>query len=139
MACNFCLSDNHTPDQCPDNPTKAYLPWQQPMPMLGAPVLPAQKFRICHLFNARDGPCCTYRQCKFSHPCSLCRGHTFAPLARGGPMRAPKGQDKVEQVTSVNGRSSSRHTEPTRLLDISGATSQCVYPYELSLLYCYWP
>ena len=74
VACNFCLSDNHTSDHCPDNPTKVYLPWQQPMPMLGAPVLPAQKFRICHLFNARDGPRCTYRQCKFSHLCSLCKG-----------------------------------------------------------------
>ena len=136
VACNFCLSDNHTPDQCPDNPTKAYLPWQQPMPMLGAPVLPAQKFCICHLFNARDGPCCTYRQCKFSHLCSLCKGtHPRSTCKR----RTNEGQDEAEQVTSVNGRSSSRHTEPTRLLDISGATSQCVYPYELSLLYCYWP
>ena len=67
VACNFCLNDNHTSDQCPDNPTKVYLPWQQPMPMLGAPVLLAQKFRICHLLNM-------YQQCKFSHLCSLCKG-----------------------------------------------------------------
>ena len=53
---------------------KFFLLWQQPMPALTAPVLPAPKPRICHLFNARDGPCCTYRQYKSAHICSQCRG-----------------------------------------------------------------
>ena len=74
VACTICLSDIHSSDQCPNNPEKFVLPWQQPMPSLVAPVLPAPKLRICHLFNARDGPRCTYRQCKFAHICSLCRG-----------------------------------------------------------------
>ena len=45
-------------------------------------------------------------------------------------MRALKGQD---EVTSANGRNSSRYTEPTRLPNTSGARAQCVYPVELSL------
>ena len=36
-------------------PPRFILPWEQPMSLSGAPVSPAQKFRICHLFNARDG------------------------------------------------------------------------------------
>jgi len=73
VACHFCLSDIHSSDQCPDNPAKLFPPWQQPMPFT-APVLPAPKLQVCHLFNSRDGPRCTYRQCKFAHICSLCRG-----------------------------------------------------------------
>ena len=74
VACGFCLSDNHVSDQCPDNPTRVCLPWQQPTSTLGVPVAPTQRLRICHLFNARDGSRCTYRQCKFAHLCALCRG-----------------------------------------------------------------
>ena len=48
VACTFCLSDIHSSDQCPDNPAKFFLLWQQPMPALAAPVLPAPKPCICH-------------------------------------------------------------------------------------------
>ena len=68
--------------------------WQQPMPALAAPVLPAPKPCICLLFNARDGPYCTYRQYKPAHICSQCRGPHPRSLcgrqANGGPEAVGK-------------------------------------------------
>ena len=33
------------------------------------------RLHICHLFNTRDGPKCTYNPCKFAHVCSACRAN----------------------------------------------------------------
>ena len=68
--------------------------WQQPMPALAAPVLPAPKPCICLLFNTRDGLYCTYRQYKPAHICSQCRGPHPRSLcgrqANGGPEAVGK-------------------------------------------------
>ena len=34
--------------------------------------------QTCHLYNAKDGPRCTYTNCKFVHRCAVCKG----PYAR---------------------------------------------------------
>ena len=44
------------------------------------------RLRICHLFNARDGPKCTYSPCKFAHVCSACKANhprSACPKAQG--------------------------------------------------------
>ena len=77
VACAYCLSDTHSSEGCPDHPTRSYLPWQYlgnsatnvPRPPSGP------KSRICHLFNAKDGPRCNYMPCKFIHACSGCGGN----------------------------------------------------------------
>ena len=43
VACNFCLSDSHLSEQCPDNPARMFFPWLQSAPGLGAPVVLTQK------------------------------------------------------------------------------------------------
>ena len=88
IACAHCLSDNHTSDACPDNPSRSFFWWQHPgatFPHAGGaspvgvapPVGGAHpgRLRICHLFNARDGPKCTYSPCKFAHVCSACKAN----------------------------------------------------------------
>ena len=86
IACAHCLSDNHTSDTCPENPSRPFFLWQHPgatpsgvappvgvAPQVGGPH--PVRLRICHLFNARDGPQCTYSPCKFAHVCSACRAN----------------------------------------------------------------
>ena len=69
---------------------KFFLLWQQPMPALTAPVLPAPKPRICHLFNARDGPCCTYRQHKLPTSAHNAEGLTLALYVADRPTEVQK-------------------------------------------------
>ena len=99
IACAHCLSDNHTSDACPDNPSRSFFWWQHPgatFPHAGGaspvgvapPVGGAHpgRLRICHLFNARDGPKCTYSPCKFAHVCSACKANhprSACPKAQG--------------------------------------------------------
>ena len=77
IVCSFCLSDNHSSDQCPENPSvlpaafTSYHTQPGPAPTpTGAPKLE----KLCNLFNAKEGPRCNYRNCKFAHKCSVCRG-----------------------------------------------------------------
>ena len=77
VVCSFCLSDNHSSDQCPENPSllsaafTSYHTQPGPAPILsGVPKLE----KLCNLFNAKEGPRCNYRNCKFAHKCSVCRG-----------------------------------------------------------------
>lgn len=83
VVCASCLSDSHETSNCPDN---VFFPWQnvhtrtvqhQP-PTVTATVGSLAKSRtgsdICYLFNAKDGPRCTYSSCRFAHRCALCKG-----------------------------------------------------------------
>ena len=97
VACCHCLSDMHTSEACLENPTRALLSWSMPsfVPGTSLPPQPSWamnsyqtprqslpsggagggKFRVCHLFNARDGFRCAYNPCKFAHVCLSCRGN----------------------------------------------------------------
>ena len=84
IACNFCLSDNHSSESCPENPARSTFLWQQMFGTLYEPRgfassrTPVPRARnptpICHLFNARDGPWCKFNPCKFAHICIACKG-----------------------------------------------------------------
>ena len=78
VACVHCLSDGHRSDACPDNPASTCVPM---LMMSGlsqaAPVVPGRTGQrlVCHLYNSRNGPRCTYNPCKFAHICEGCRGN----------------------------------------------------------------
>ena len=82
IVCSFCLSNNHSSDQCPENPNMPSAAFtlyhSQPGPgptFTGAPRLE----KLCNQFNSKEGPRCNYRNCKFAHKRSACRDtHTRA-------------------------------------------------------------
>ena len=105
VACVHCLNDGHRSDACLDNPARACFPM---MPMSGispaAPVVPGRSVQrsVCHLFNARNGPRCTFNLCKFAHVGVNCRGNHSRSTC-------PKGQESSEdsgQMGGMVGRSS---------------------------------
>lgn len=65
-VCTHCLSNNHQSDACPEAPAPHRAPTQ-----LGSSPAPQE---ICRLYNAKGGPKCHYKSCKFAHSCSRCRG-----------------------------------------------------------------
>lgn len=75
IVCSLCLSDNHASENCPENSNlpSGLLPWHQtPSGQLSTMTKPPTK--LCNLFNAREGPRCTFQPCKYAHRCSICRG-----------------------------------------------------------------
>ena len=79
VVCAHCLSDSHATDQCPENMDlgAALMSWQQgatnpAAPVGGSSVNP--KARLCFLFNAKEGPRCTFNPCKYAHRCTICKG-----------------------------------------------------------------
>ena len=100
VACNFCLSDNHTPDQCPDNPPRYLYPgsnpclcWElqfcQPRNSVYVIFLTQEMDHVARIGSAS------------SHTSALCvRGHTLGPLARGGPMRVRTKRNKLQASTA---------------------------------------
>ncbi len=86
VACSFCLSDTHSSEQCPDNPTRPLF-WQ-PSGFRGGSQQP-QHFqrerrvfhspgagppKVCFAFNDKEGNKCSFRDCRFAHVCDGCRG-----------------------------------------------------------------
>ena len=80
VVCSHCLSDSHASVNCPENMT---FPWQGLFTGVGYPQVaqqaqtmskPRSALQTCHLYNARDGPRCTYANCKFAHRCAACKG-----------------------------------------------------------------
>ena len=83
FACCHCLIDNHPFESCPEAPQSTALihppPAQRPMPTnlaTSASVThrTANSVGICRLFNARDGPRCFYKACRYAHACMKCKG-----------------------------------------------------------------
>lgn len=83
VLCAHCLSDSHGSAQCPDNlfpwqgmfgPPQGVGPVQSAMFGAGGASRTRQTLQTCHLYNAKDGPRCTYSQCKFAHRCAVCKG-----------------------------------------------------------------
>ena len=81
VVCAYCLSDSHETASCPDN--TILFPWQGPPtrqpvqvqpPVAVGPTRQRSSSQVCYLFNAREGPRCTYPECKFAHRCALCKG-----------------------------------------------------------------
>jgi hypothetical protein len=103
IVCAFCLSDNHSSEQCAENHNSltASLPGYPPqvasVPAWGA----APRIeKLCNLFNAKDGPRCGFRNCKFAHKCSACRGnHPRAYCRRSADVMeaAPSGSRVVKR------------------------------------------
>ena len=97
VVCSFCLSDNHSSEQCPENPNCL----AASLPLYHTPAVPAPVFggapraeKLCNLFNAKEGPRCGFRNCKFAHKCSACRGaHARAYCRRSADVSeaAPSG------------------------------------------------
>ena len=88
ITCAHCLSNKHTLDNCPDNPSHSIFLRQHPsatFPPAGmappgcvvGPVGGAHPFRlsICLLFKAKDSPKWMYNPCKFAHVCTACRAN----------------------------------------------------------------
>lgn len=87
IVCAFCLSDNHTTEQCPENPSSVAnsMSWFNNSTLPG----PSQAYyqeRLCNLFNAVGGPRCNFHQCKFAHKCSACRGTHARAFCRKFPV-----------------------------------------------------
>ena len=77
VACTHCISDNHTSDNCPDNPTRPLFPWQS-ISAVGdvgntVPFHPTKR-GVCFHYNKKEGQRCTFRQCIYQHVCSVCKG-----------------------------------------------------------------
>ena len=105
IACSFCLSDNHASDHCPENPNGSVFPWFQSNAVQATTTASSVKPRFCHLYNAREGPRCTFQPCKFAHQCSVCRG--LHP--RSACQRASVGGS---EATGLGGRSSGGYKRP---------------------------
>ena len=65
QVCSHCLSNNHQSDACPEAPA----PRRATPPRQALGSSPASQ-ELCRLFNAKGGPRCHYKQCKFAHACS---------------------------------------------------------------------
>ena len=90
VACVHCPSDGHRSDACPDNPASTCFPMMMTSGLSQvAPVVPGRTGQrlVCHLFNARNGPRCTYNPCKF---CEGCRGNH--PRSAGPKGQGPSGE-----------------------------------------------
>jgi hypothetical protein len=84
VFCSFSLSDNHPSEQCPENQERfgAMSLWHnQSDPSQQVPLStptpyppPVGRAKLCYLFNAREGPWCTFQPCKYVHRCCNCRG-----------------------------------------------------------------
>ena len=111
--CTYCLSDNHTSQECQDNPANISWPWVshheantsqdtrfqgRMLPALEPPQFGPGRRGTCDLFNAAGGSRCAFNPCKFLHLCSECRGkHPRAACqagrsgsGRGGRSTQPK-------------------------------------------------
>ena len=80
VICNFCLSDNHASERCPENLDHVEaVSWPIQSGLLNQILFlihshQLRRVKLCHLFNAQEGPRCTFRPCKYVHWCSNCRG-----------------------------------------------------------------
>ena len=108
VVCAHCLSDSHATDQCPENLDlgAALMSWQQgatnpATPVGGSSANP--KAKLCFLFNAKEGPRCTFNPCKYAHRCTSCKG----PHPRSACKRTVSGGGQ-ESSESGGGRSFKR-------------------------------
>ena len=72
-------------------PSAAQMFGSRPNTQAGAGSSYGGKTRVCHLFNAKDGPRCNYSPCKFTHICAVCKGgHPRSACSgiAGGKQRA---------------------------------------------------
>lgn len=80
--CRYCLSEVHTSNDCLDGPE----PQTAATTRQFVRGLNQHGTQICHLFNSRLGNRCNFRQCKFDHVCSDCRGnHPVSTCRRARP------------------------------------------------------
>ena len=102
VVCSFCLSDNHTSEQCPENPNTvaaASVSWLNTSGMPQFPVY--QQEKLCDLFNADGGPQCNFHPCKFAHKCSACRNPHARAFCRKPPMVSGVSVQGGSQVMNV--------------------------------------
>ena len=84
VLCTQCLSDGHGTGQCPDNlflwpgmfgPPQGLGSVQSAnLSGAGGVLRTRQMLQTSYLFNAKEGPRCTYSHCKFAHRCAICKG-----------------------------------------------------------------
>ena len=108
--CTFCLRDDHTGQNCPSNPDRAWSGWfpgptswavpSQAWSPKSAPLPPRQELgsplEVCRRFN--EGRCRLAAKCRYLHTCKECgnKGHPAVTCPRSqhlppGRSRSPRG------------------------------------------------
>lgn len=101
--CAHCLSDNHTSESCLEAP--ASTPARRTS--LRTPTSRSASSKICRLFNAKDGPRCYYKACRYAHACSKCRGaHPVSACTSERASATSQAPERSHQLTSIQRRPS---------------------------------
>ena len=107
--CSFCLAEDHTAVNCPQNPSRTWFPWLHEMVSMqqgtqGQPPQYRDKSERCNGYN--EGRCReTANTCKYAHRCHGCSGpHPAIHCPRRGQQRprSPHHQQPHPQVRRAN-------------------------------------